>query len=192
MDALFFLNSTLLGVGLAMDAFSVSCADGLNEPHMKRSRMALIAGIFAVFQTIMPLLGWFCVKSVISVFSLLEVFIPWTALILLSFIGGKMVYSGIKNKDSDTEAPAVSIAALLLQGIATSIDALSVGFTVSKLNLTEAVIESLIIGAVTFIICTAGLLIGKKFGTVLSGKASVLGGTILIIIGLQIFIKGII
>lgn len=191
MDAVFFLNSILLGAGLAMDAFSVSCANGLNEPGMSRRRMCLIAGVFGVFQALMPLLGWVCVKTVIDIFSSLEKFIPWIALILLCYIGGKMLWEGLRRQESE-DKPAVGFAALIVQGIATSIDALSVGFAIASLPLTHALTESLIIGVVTFAICMGGLFIGKKFGTVLSGKASVLGGVILIVIGIEIFIKGII
>ena len=191
MDAVFFLNSILLGAGLAMDAFSVSCANGLNEPGMSRRRMCMIAGVFGVFQTLMPLLGWICVKTVIDIFSSLEKFIPWIALILLCYIGGKMLWEGLRCKEGD-EKPAVGFGALIVQGVATSIDALSVGFAIANLQFAHALTESLIIGVVTFAICIFGLFIGKKFGTVLSGKASVLGGVILIVIGIEIFIKGII
>ena len=191
MDAVFFLNSILLGAGLAMDAFSVSCANGLNEPGMSRRRMCLIAGVFGVFQTLMPLLGWICVKTVIDIFSSLEKFIPWIALLLLYYIGGKMLWEGLRCKEGE-EKPAVGFGALIVQGVATSIDALSVGFAIASLQFAHALTESLIIGVVTFAICIFGLFIGKKFGTVLSGKASVLGGVILIVIGIEIFIKGII
>ena len=87
----FFVNSTLLGVGLAMDAFSVSLANGLHEPRMKQGRMARIAGVFAGFQAAMPLLGWLCVRTVLEWFSAFEQFIPWIALLLLGYIGGKML-----------------------------------------------------------------------------------------------------
>ena len=189
----FILNSVLFGVGLAMDAFSVSLANGLNEPEMKKRRMCLIAGTFCFFQIIMPLIGWVCVHTVATQFESFRTFIPWIALALLGFIGGKMLYEGLKsNPGESAEAKEVSFASLIVQGIATSIDALSVGFTISDYGKWEAVTESFIIGAVTFAICIFGLVIGKKFGTRLAGKASVLGGVILIAIGLEIFITGII
>ncbi len=187
----FYFNSILLGIGLAMDAFSVSLANGLHEPHMKKSKMSLVAGVFASFQFLMPFLGWFCVCSVANYFKAFQKFIPWIALILLSFIGGKMLIEGIKNK-GEAEAPALSFGALLIQGVATSIDALSVGFTISHYSLTEALISCLIIGVTTFIICFAGLFIGRKAGTRLSNKAGILGGAILIFIGLEIFITSLI
>lgn len=184
----FFFNSILLGVGLAMDAFSVSLANGLNEPRMKRRKMAGIAGIFSVFQFAMPMIGWFCVSSIVQYFRVFEKFIPWIALGLLGYIGGEMLYSGIKNKESGDEA-AVGISALLVQGVATSIDALSVGFTIADYRLPEAVLASILIGVVTFFICFAGLMIGKRAGTKLAGKAGILGGVILICIGVEIFVS---
>ena len=189
---LFFLNAVAFGVGLAMDAFSVSMANGLNEPQMKRPRMCAIAGVFALFQILMSLIGWVCVHTIASVFTSFQKFIPWIALILLAWIGGKMLIEGIHGGEEDAEKPAVGFAALMVQGVATSIDALSVGFTIAGYSFPEALIEALIIGVVTFVICMGGLMIGKKFGTKLAGKASILGGVILIAIGLEIFISGLI
>lgn len=191
LDLLFFINAIGFGIGLAMDAFSVSMANGLNEPGMRAPRMCGIAGTFAGFQIAMPLLGWLCVHTIAAMFASFQKFIPWIALILLCWIGGKMLIEGIKNKEGSGEAAAVGFGALMVQGIATSIDALSVGFTIAGFNFAEALIESLIIGVVTFAICMGGLVIGKKFGTKLAGKASVLGGVILIAIGIEIFLSGI-
>lgn len=187
----FFVNSILLGVGLAMDAFSVSLANGLQDPKMKKGKMAGIAGVFAGFQALMPMLGWICVHTVMQYFEAFEKFIPWIALILLVFIGGKMLMDGIKNKEEEEESPALGFVALMVQGVATSIDALSVGVTNSGYNLPMALVSALIIAAVTFVICMAGIVIGKRFGTKLSNKATILGGLILIFIGVEIFIKGI-
>ncbi len=191
LEIMFFVNSILLGVGLAMDAFSVSLANGLNEPKMKKKRMCAIAGVFAFFQFTMPMIGWFCVCTIAQYFAAFEKFIPWIALVLLCYIGGNMLIEGIKNKESEAEKPAVGLVALLVQGVATSIDALSVGFTISDYNCFEAILSCLLIAITTFIICMGGLAIGKKAGTKLSGKASILGGAILIFIGIEIFIKGI-
>ncbi len=185
----FFFNSILLGIGLAMDAFSVSLANGLNEPKMKKTKMAGIAGIFSVFQFAMPMIGWICVSTIAKQFAAFEKFIPWIALFLLGYIGGKMLYEGIKNKEAEVEKQAVGFTAFLVQGVATSIDALSVGFTISDYSLLEAVLACLLIGIVTFFICFAGVAIGKKAGTKLAGKAGILGGVILIFIGLEIFIS---
>ena len=188
---MFFFNSALLGVGLAMDAFSVSLANGLNEQNMKKGKMCSIAGIFAFFQGLMPMIGWVCVHTVLQHFQAFEKFIPWIALLLLCFIGGKMVFDGITSKD-ENEKTSVTFIALLIQGIATSIDALSVGFTIAEYNFLMAFVAVLIIAIVTFVICMGGLYLGKKFGTKLSDKATILGGVILIVIGIEIFITGLI
>ncbi len=190
-NLMFFVNSILLGVGLAMDAFSVSMANGLNEINMKKRKMLGVAGVFAVFQALMPMIGWVCVHTIVNKFTAFEKFIPWIALVLLVFIGGKMLVDGIKNKDSEEEKPGVGISALLVQGVATSIDALSVGFTIAEYDLVMALVAALIIAVVTFFICMAGIVIGKKFGTKLSNKAQIFGGVILIAIGLEIFLTGI-
>lgn len=190
-DFLFFTNSILFGIGLAMDAFSVSLANGLNEPNMSIRKMNVIAGTFGLFQTLMPLIGWLCVHTIVNIFTSFQKFIPWIALLLLLYIGGKMLADGIKNHDGKVEAPAVGIGALMVQAVATSIDALSVGFTITDYNFPMALVASLIIGLVTYGICLAGLKIGKTAGTRFAGKASILGGIILIIIGIEIFLKGI-
>lgn len=188
-NLIFFFNSILLGLGLAMDAFSVSLANGLNEPNMSRRKMNGVAGVFAFFQALMPMIGWICVHTIIVYFQMFRKFIPWIALILLLFIGGKMLMEGLK-KNQQEETTEVGIAALLLQGVATSIDALSIGFAIAEYNLGMAAVCAMIIAAVTFFVCLAGLVIGKKFGTRFSNKATILGGIILIIIGLEIFITG--
>ena len=187
----FFVKNILTGGAMAMDAFSVSLANGLNEPCMKKRRMGVVAGVFATFQFAMPMIGWICVSTAAQYFSLFEKCIPWIALILLSFIGGNMLLEGLKGGECDEDNPAVGFKALMIQGVATSIDALAVGVTISDYNFIEALIACILIGVVTFIICFAGLAIGKKAGTKLAGKAGILGGVILIIIGLEIFISNI-
>lgn len=190
MDLILFSNSILLGFGLAMDAFSVSLANGLNEPAMKVRRMCLIAGVFAFFQFAMPMIGWICVCTIARYFAAFELCIPWIALILLCYIGGRMLFDGFSSEKK--EKPAVGTGALLLQGVATSIDALSVGFTIAAYNLSQALTSCALIAVTTFVLCMGGLVIGKKAGTKLAGKASILGGIILIVIGLEIFISGMI
>ena len=224
---LFFVNSILFGIGLAMDAFSVSMANGLNEPEMDRKKELLIAGAFGVFQTLMPLIGWVLVHTAMNTFQQIQKFIPWIALILLCWIGGKMIAEGVQSRKeaqpesavldgtpggntaaagnpaapaaeakgpdapaADAAKPAAKLGlwALFVQAVATSIDALSVGFTIAEYDFSHALAETVIIGVVTFIISYAGIRIGKKFGTRLSGKASILGGVILILIGVEIFV----
>ncbi len=190
------INGCMLGFGLAMDAFSVSLANGLNEPRMNKNKTVGIAGTFAIFQGIMPLIGWFLVTKLRSLFDVLEGYIPWAALILLVFIGGKMLYEGIKPCECEENVSpcecekSITVAALMIQGLATSIDALSVGLTISHLSFPEALLESAIISVLTLFICIAGIVLGKKFGTKLAGKASILGGTVLVIIGFKIFFFG--
>ena len=206
------LTSVLLGAGLAMDAFSVSVANGLADRNMKTGRMLTIAGTFAVFQFAMPMIGWFVVKRMAETFEWFSPLIPWIALVLLAFIGGGLLKDGIEELRESRSAKASGesgsadstgkrleagsaekLSALMLfgQGVATSIDALSVGFTTAAYNAAQALVSSLIIGVVTLIICMAGLRIGRKLGELLAGKASILGGIILIAIGLEIWIKGV-
>lgn len=189
----FFTNSILLGVGLAMDAFSVSMANGLNEPKMKARRIVGIAGMFALFQALMPIIGWFCVHNLARLFKTFQGMIPWLALALLVLIGGKMLLEGLHPQEDEEEdiRQSLSLNMLLLQGVATSIDALSVGFTISDYNWLMAVVCAVLIAVVTFFICVAGVVIGKRFGTKLADKASILGGIILIAIGVEIFVNGV-
>lgn len=190
-NMMFLVNSIMLGVGLAMDAFSVSMANGLNEPNMRRKKMCIIALVFAGFQALMPMIGWVCVHTVVQYFTAFEKFIPWIALGLLGFIGGKMLIEGVKNQEEEIELSGVGVSALLVQGVATSIDALSVGFTISEYGFVMALVCATIIAVVTFFICMSGLVIGKKFGTKLANKASILGGVILMAIGIEIFVTGV-
>ena len=184
------ISSILLGVGLAMDAFSVSLANGLNEPDMKKLRMLSVAGVFSLFQLAMPLLGWIFVSMAARYFEAFRKCIPWIALILLIYIGGKMIYESVKGTE-EGESITLSWNALIFQGVATSIDALSVGFTIAAYSFEQALASCFIIGIVTFIICIIGLVIGKKAGTALAGKAGILGGVILILIGIEIFVSNI-
>ena len=195
------ITSVLLGVGLAMDAFSVSIANGLADSGMKKGRMLSIAGTFAGFQFMMPMIGWFLVTEAVKVFKWFSPLIPWIALVLLLIIGGGLLKDGVEElresktgaaEEADTsDAAKLTVGALMMQGVATSIDALSVGFTTAHYNITQALVSSLIIGVVTLFICLAGLRIGRKLGELLAGRASILGGLILIGIGLEIWIKGV-
>ncbi len=187
----FFLQCIGLGAGLAMDAFSVSMADGLNEPCMKKGKMCGIAGTFAIYQGIMPFIGWLFVHTLVECFHAFQPFIPWIALGLLLFIGGKMLADGIKNDCADGNCNKLGFGALMLQGVATSIDALSVGFTIAEYDVLHALVAAAVIAVLTFFICFAGLFIGKKFGTKLSNKAQIFGGIILILIGIEIFVTGV-
>lgn len=189
----FYINSILLGVGLAMDAFSVSIANGIEEVDMKRSRRIKIAGCFGFFQFLMPVIGWFCVRSLVNIFTVAEPFIPVIAFVLLLFLGGKMILEELLSRDEEEEIEVtagnvVSDRRLILQGIATSIDALSVGFTIESYTFFVALTAAIIIGAVTYVICLVGLRIGVRFGQLLAKRATVVGGLILIAIGFEILL----
>ena len=189
MNLFFVVNSILLGVGLAMDAFSVSLANGLNDPGMNKGRMSLIAGTFAGFQFLMPMLGWICVHSIVKVFEACETYIPWIAFFLLLLIGINMIKDGVYGEGEESNVKTLSLGILMMQGVATSIDALSVGFTIAGYAAAEAFICSLIIAAVTFVICVAGLILGRRFGILLAGRAQIFGGALLIAIGLDILLS---
>ncbi|MBQ8340818.1 MAG: manganese efflux pump [Clostridia bacterium] len=193
-----------LGVSLAMDAFSVSLSNGLAEPCGTKRRAATIAGIFSLFQMAMPLIGWVLVLTVAQQFHAIQKFIPYIAFGILLFIGGKMLFEGIgellekRRELAEGKTPAVSCAmartsfvGLLIQGVATSIDALSAGLAFDTTIWWEALLSAGIIAVVTFILCFAGVFIGRKFGTKLAEKATILGGVILIAIGIKILIQGI-
>ena len=201
----FYFNAILLGVGLAMDACAVSMANGLNEPKMKIGKITLVAVAFGFFQALMPMIGWVCVHFVAEQFQVVNTVVPYIALVLLYFIGGKMLFEGFSHgrKKADTTATAadatedapthkpLTLWILFTQAIATSIDALSVGFTVSNYNVWEALFTVCVIALITFGISFGSVFIGKKFGTRLGNKAEILGGFILIAIGLEIFITGV-
>lgn len=187
-DCMHILNSVLLGIGLAMDAFSVSLANGLAKPCMPRKQMMLIAGLFGLFQMLMPLAGWLAVSTAAHYFTILNRYIPFVALALLAYIGINMILESLGNKEKCQCLKEITLHELIIQAIATSIDALSVGFTIANLSFLDALNSCAIIGIVTYVICYAGLIIGKNAGVQLAGKAGILGGSILLFIGLKIFL----
>ena len=192
-DFLFFFNSPLLGAGLAMDAFSVSLANGLAEPEMKRGKRFLISGTFAFFQFLMPMLGWLLVSLAAEAFRSFEKAIPYVALGLLLFIGGKMLFEGVKNRNSEEPAMKVTLGQLLAQGVATSIDALAVGISLKMAAMDEGLFPAIgwsvtLIGAVTFLLSLLSVRLGKLIGDKLADKAEILGGAVLIVIGLKILL----
>ncbi len=188
------LEVLLTGVGLSMDAAAVGMTNGLNEPKMRLTKILLIALFFGVFQGIMPLIGYFAgtlfAEAVASI-------APYVALVLLGFIGGKMIYEALKkSKEEEETAKNLGVGALTAQAIATSIDALAVGISLLALNGIGALKVNIfaacaIIAACTFVISLAAVFIGKKFGAVLADKAELIGGIILVAIGLKIFIEGV-
>ena len=183
-----FFELLLIAVSMSMDAFAVSICKGLSVRKVTAKQCLAVGGWFGGFQGLMPMIG-FVLTSLFA--SLICSISHWIAFALLLFIGGKMLVEGIRNKDSCAEKPAVGFTALLVQGVATAIDALSVGFTIADYDWLMALVCCLLIAVVTFFICVGGLVIGKKAGTCLAGKASILGGVILIAIGLEIWLQGI-
>lgn len=187
---MFVLTAIALGIALAMDAFSVSVANGLNEPNMSKKKFIIIPLVFAIFQLLMPLIGFICVHTLAEKFEPFAKAAPFIGFALLLLIGTKMIIEGALKKED--EAIITSFPMLLVQGIATSIDALSVGFAIENYTYLEAIISCIIIGVLTFIICILGVIIGKKIGDKLNSKATIVGGIILIIIGIIILVKALI
>ncbi len=182
-----------LGVGLSMDACAVSMSNGLSEPDMKTGKALGIASLFGVFQGLMPMLGWLCVTLIVEQFAKFELWIPYIALVLLVIIGGKMIYDGAK-KGEEENKKKLTFTVLLVQAVATSIDALSTGFGLADIAGSvwwKALISAGIIAVITFGICLGSVYLGKKFGAKLGKKAQILGGCILIAIGLEIFVTGV-
>ena len=179
------LNSALLGFGLAMDAFSVSLTNGLSEPKMKLKKTFFIAGIFALFQALMPLLGYFLGAAFADFVSSVD---HWITFILLGLIGGNMIKESLEKGDSCPVSPDFSFKTMLAMAVATSIDALAVGITFSffEVNLLTAIT---VIGITTFALCTLGVLVGHKFGARFKNKASLAGGIVLILIGTKILLE---
>ena len=188
MDFIFVLNSILLGIGLSMDAFSVSLANGIHEPFMRWKKMGIIAGTFGFFQFLMPMIGWVCVNWIIDIFQCILPFIPWAALILLCTLGILMIRDGLSGEEEDV-CPETDFKSLFIQGLATSMDALSVGFTIAAYRLEEAMTAGILIVAVTCTISLAGIFLGRQFGMKLADRATVVGGLILIGIGVEIFLS---
>lgn len=188
------LTSIALGVGLSMDACAVSMSNGLNEPQMKIGKALGIAGMFGFFQGLMPMAGWLCVSLVVESFSQFEPWIPYIALVLLVIIGGKMLFDGCKKDGKKDDVRKLTFVVLLLQAIATSIDALSTGFSLVDIAGSvwwKALLSAGIIALITFGICLGSVFLGRKFGTRLGKKAQILGGCILMAIGLEIFVTGV-
>ena len=185
------LDVLFTSVGLSMDASAVGMSNGLAEAEMKTPKVLLIALFYGVFQGIMPLIGYFASSLFADVVASVA---PYVALILLGFIGGKMIFEAFKK--SDEEHKPLSIPALLVQAVATSIDALAVGVSLLALESAGELALNVfvccgIFAAVTFAISVASVYIGKKFGTLLADKAELIGGIILVIIGIKIFVEGV-
>lgn len=187
----FIISSILFGLGLAVDAFLISLAGGVNEPNAKRGKILASALVFALFQLAAPLIGRLCVRTVAERFLFFKECLSGIALAVLLFLGIKMLVEGLRqSKSKDGEKPKSGIGALLLSAAVSSVDALSMGFTIAEYRLWTAVAGAGIIAAITFIAYTAGFFIGRKFGTRLADKAMVIGGILFIVMALEVFIRG--
>ena len=202
MTKRFLLHHILLGAGLSMDAFSISIANGVYNPNMPVYYIFFIAGVYGIFQAVMPIIGWLCVRMASQQFTYFHDFIPWIGAALLGFIGFQMIFESEspqnnlnnlnyihQNADEYFHFIAFNPIILLLQGAATSMDALSVGFAIAEYDQLKTFSAAGIIAAVTFCLCMGGLKIGQWFGIRLARRASVLGGIILIIIALEILLR---
>lgn len=175
----------LLSIGLAMDATAVSMTNGMNDTQIKIKKIALIGLTFGIFQALMPLLGYLFGTLFVEFIEQID---HWIALVLLGFLGFQMLREGFSKDEEEEKNKKLGVKMLLVQGVATSIDALAVGvsFASLKVNIVFAVLS---IGIITTILSMCGVYIGKKFGDLLKNKASILGGIILISIGIKIFIE---
>ncbi len=182
------IEIVLLGLGLAMDASAVSMTNGMTMKPMRLKGTLATALAFGLFQGIMPLIGYFAGSAFAGYMAAVD---HWIALILLGFIGGKMLWDALKKEEEVTPAARqLTFKLLLLQAIATSIDALAVGVSFAAMNVNIFVAVSLI-AIITFCCSAISVFIGKKCGDLLNQKAEIFGGCILILIGLKIFLDGI-
>ncbi|SFC43048.1 manganese efflux pump MntP family protein [Clostridium uliginosum] len=174
-----------ISIGLAMDAFAVSLTTGLKVTKEEKRKIALKAGMyFGGFQALMPLIGWILG---IGFNQYIQQWDHWISFILLTIIGGKMIYESINGKDDDN-IDIHSSKRFLMLAIATSIDALAVGISFAFLNV-NILIAVFLIGIITFITSWAAVYIGKIFGELLKDKAEIIGGVILILMGIQILVE---
>ena len=178
----------MIAIGLSMDAFAVSVTNGLCYNKADKKHALYIALTFGIFQGLMAVIGYYLGSTVSSKISDIGHFV---AFIILSAIGVKMIFEAVKENDKKNCKTIIEFKELMIQGVATSIDSLAVGlgFSVLSINIWYS---SSIIGIVTFIICFAGVLLGKKFGCYLKKKAVITGGIILILIGIKILLENII
>ncbi len=179
------LTVVLLAVGLSFDSFAVSVCSGLSLPHINIFQAAKLAFFLALFQALMPLIGWVVGNSVKS---LIEPVDHWIAFGLLSLIGGKMILESFSSSASREIKNPLNMRVILMLSLATSIDALAVGFSFSTF-LDKILFAVIIIGSITFIASMLGILLGKKTGPRISRYAEILGGLILIFIGTRILIQ---
>lgn len=183
------IELVLISIGLAMDAFAVSICKGLAMKKVNKKQCVIIALFFGGFQAIMPLIGWLLGYQFADRIVMID---HWVAFVLLLYIGGKMVLEGWRERNEELDIkemdPPLNYKELIVMSIATSIDALAVGITLSFLSVN--IIQAIsLIGIITFIICIIGVYIGNMFGNKYRTKSEIIGGIILIIIGIKILVE---
>ena len=181
-----FAELILTGAALAADAFAVSVCKGLNMKKINFTYAVIIAAFFGIFQGVMPLLGW---AAGVGLRELIVSIDHWITFALLSAIGIKAIIEAVKDNESEEEKTFVlDIKELFLLAIATSIDAFAVGISFAFLEV-NIVLSVVIIAAVTFVFCFAGVIIGNKFGAGFKNKAEIAGGIVLICIGIKVLLE---
>ena len=179
---------TLIGiaVALAMDAFAVALSAGVQLNPITGRQLFRLGFHFGLFQGMMPVIGWL---AGIGLKRFVTIYAPWIAFILLTFVGGKMIYEALTDHDEDKiRRDPTRGATMVMLSLATSIDALAVGFSMSLLGVaiwTPAVIIGVITGSLT----VAGMLLGRKIGTIWGERVEIFGGVILVGIGLKILVQ---
>jgi putative Mn2+ efflux pump MntP len=179
------LTVLLIALGLSMDAVAVAMANGCASPKVEWRQALRLAFFFGLFQLLMPVIGWLAGLGFTRIISRFD---HWLAFLLLSFIGGKMMLEARRAPDCRVQSKRLSLPALLVLAVATSIDALAVGLSFSALAV-EIIVPVLLIGLVTFCLSLLAVFIGHRFGTWFAGKVEILGGTILLAIGLKILLE---
>ena len=186
MNFEFVIQSLMVGLGLAMDSCTVSMTDGMNEKNMTIIKNILIALIFTIFQQVMPIVGYFIGRIF---YGFISKYVPIIALIILGILGVKMLADTIKDNNQSEKLGKLTFSIIILQAIATSIDALSVGVTFVGHSIQKMLFSTAIIGVITFILTFFGVKIGKKFGTLFGKDAQIVGGLMLILNGIEIYIS---
>jgi len=172
----------LIALGLAMDAFAVSIANGITTKQLRISNALKMAIFFGSFQAFMPVLGWFAGLNLRDLISGVD---HWIAFGLLTFIGCKMIYESVRIEASKKEVASINLYVLLILSVATSIDALAVGLSFAFLKISIAT-PIIVIGTVTFLFSFIGVSFGNKFGHIFENKIEIAGGLILLGIGVKI------
>lgn len=195
---LFLASSMVLAFALSMDAFSIALTDGMCQTDIDHKEAGFIASTYGFFQMAMPLIGWFGVSRLAQVFEGLSSIFPLISFVLLTYIGISMIRESSKSqedqekKEGQCDLRILTFSTIIFQALATSLDALSVGFTIGHLQINQAFLICTIIGILTFVNSFIGIQLGKKIGNKLASRAYTIGGLILIFIGIRLLISSLI